>query len=69
MSYAAQVRTMTASERFELVNALLAISIQRHGPLVISRADVALELMGAAHKTVYIKDLPNGDFEVMVHKQ
>lgn len=66
MSYAAQVRKMTAHEQFQLVNALLAISIQRHGPLVLTRAEIALELMGGHDEKVFVRDLDNGDFSVEV---
>lgn len=66
MSYAAQVREMNLQERFELLNALLAICIQRHGPLTISRAEICIELMGGRDDKVFVRDLPNGDFQVEV---
>lgn len=66
MSYAAQVRKMTAHDQFRLVNSLLAISIQRHGPLVLTPAEISLELMGGHDEKVFVRDLPDGSFSVEV---
>jgi len=66
MSYAAQVRSMNAHERFQLVNALLAISIQRHGPLLLTPAEICLELMGGHDEKLFVRDLPDGSFSVEV---
>jgi len=68
VSYADQVRKMNPHEQFKLSNALLAIAIQRHGPLVLTPAEICIELMGGHDEKVYVRDLPNGDFSVEVLK-
>lgn len=70
MSYAADVRRMSSREQAELVQCLLAIMIHRHGPLKVTRAEIAIELMGSAGQSpIMVYDLPDGDFEIRAMKQ